>query len=408
MQLQVLIKITVLSLLLFPCFLQAKGYEKGKLYAFFGAGYGLGDNKGTLEKGLENYTAPGFVNLGSGNQIGFLSTFIAREQLAEESKLSSQTKEIGFEYAFFRYLGLGLSYSDQLITNNRFPSFPYSAAVAIGFAGEYNPAQPFYNLDLASYAYILSRKPANVFQSRTFDFGLFFHFLPDSVWDPYIKLLFGVGTERIFGGTTNRMGANLGLRYHFQQRFFVSTELEHANVFIVDYESGNSGYRHKGNYEESAIRLGVGMSFLSPSVTETESISIDSPPLKTEEKGEMAKKLPVVVERYSFLASEIFELPSSRIHLEGRAKIDSIARNLQNDYKECEVLIITYTTPYQVEAEGVFENYDLGFERTQLISILLKEKGIESKRIIESTQGSTRFAIDPNERVVFELRLRKD
>jgi hypothetical protein len=396
------------SLLLFPFLLHAKGYEKGRLYVFFGAGMGLGDNKGTLEKGLENYTAPGFVNLSSGGQIGFISTFIARDQLAEESKLSSQTKDIGFEYALFRYLGLGLSYSDQLITNNRFPSFPYSAAVAFGLGGEYNATQPFYNLDLASYAYILSRKPANVFQSRTFDFGLFFHFLPDSVWDPYIKLFYGVGTERIFGGTTNRVGANLGLRYHFNQKFFVSTELEHANVFIVNYESGNSGYRHRGNYEESALRFGVGMSFLSPSGTQAESIDSDSPQAKIEEKADLAKKTPVVVEQFSFLASEIFELPSNRIHMEGKAKIDAIARKLQKEFIECEVLIITYTTPYKVDVEGVFENYELGFERSQLISLVLKEKGIASKRIIDSTQGSTRYSVDPNERIVFELRQRKD
>lgn len=196
--------------------------------------------------------------------------------------------------------------------------------------------------------------------------------------DPYIRVGGGAGYERMYGGGTNRVFGAVGFRYHFDSHFFVNAELEHSNVYIVNYSAPSSGHRNKGNFEETFYKIGLGVSFstLGDGKPEIETKPTSVLDTAGSELPSQSKE-PVLenkLERFVFLASEIFDLPTSRIHLEGRARLDAIARSLVNEYKDYDVLVITYTSPFRDDLPGNYENYDLGFERSQAISRILRDK----------------------------------
>lgn len=392
--------------------LYAEGFDRGSL-VFYGFGsYGLGNHSGSMEKSVESTNQPNFLMLNSpfvetsyrvGNYIAYT------EFVKNRTELSSHGGELGFEYGLFRYFGIGLSYSNQTITSSYFRALEERNIILLSYLGT-NVSNQLEKLNLGDTYDLAVQKRRTVFSGNSGNLNLFFHFLPNNAIDPYIRVGGGIGYEQLYGGNLNRIFGAIGIRYHFDSMFFFSTEVEHSNVYIVKYEPPSSGHRNKGNYEETFFKLGLGVHF---SLLDNNVPSNDLESQKTTVIDSVGSEIPYQskeqvadskLERFLFLASEIFDLPSSRIHLEGRARLDAIARSLENEYKDFDVLIITYTTPFKEDLPGNYENYDLGFERSQAISRILRDKGVNSKRIIDSTQGSAMYNVDSKEKVVIELR----
>ncbi|PKA25324.1 hypothetical protein CH381_16350 [Leptospira sp. mixed culture ATI2-C-A1] len=396
---------------LFPVLsVTAEGFERGKLIFYGNGAFGIGENSGTMEKNVEKTNFPNFLALNS-PYADNLSTYINYYTLSavnqHRTELSSHFGELGFEYGLFRFFGIGLSVSDQVIRASNFRSVDERQII-------------IYALSASNYSTLLTRlnqgdiydtavqKRRDVFHSTSGDLNLFFHFQPNDPMDPYIRVGGGAGYERLFGGGTNRIFGAVGLRYHFDSHFFVNAELEHSNVYIVNYSVPSSGHRNKGNFEETYYKIGLGVSFstlgdVKPALETKPNSVIDV----VGSEIPIQSKEPIVeskLERFVFLASEIFDLPTSRIHLEGRARLDAIARSLENEYKDYDVLVITYTSPFREDVPGNYENYDLGFERSQAISRILRDKGVSPRRIIDSTQGSSLYTVESKEKVVIELR----
>ncbi|MCW7493807.1 hypothetical protein ND861_15185 [Leptospira sp. 2 VSF19] len=406
------IYIGVLLFFLVPS-LFAEGFDRGSL-VFYGFGsVGLGNHSGSLEKSVEITNQPNFLMLNSPyvDTIYRVGNYIVYSEFVKNrTELSSHGGELGFEYGLFRYFGIGLSYSNQVITSSYFRALEERNIILLSFMGT-NVNTQLEKLNLGDTYDLAVQKRRTVFSGSTGDLNFFFHFLPNDSIDPYIRVGGGVGSEQMFGGNINRVFGALGLRYHFDSLFFLSAEVEHSNVYIVKYQAPNSGHRNKGNYEESFFKLGLGVHFSllenkvpnsemeNQKTTVMESVGSEIPYQQTKEPVTETK-----LERFVFLAGEIFDLPSSRIHLEGRARLDAIARSLENEYKDFDILIITYTTPFKEDLPGNYENYELGFERSQAISRILREKGVNAKRIIDSTQGSALYNVDSKEKVVIELR----
>ncbi|EMY68155.1 OmpA family protein [Leptospira vanthielii] len=392
--------------------LYGQGFDRGSL-VFYGFGSsGLGNHSGSMEKTVETTNQPNFLMLNSPyvdtiNRAG--NYIMIAEFTKDRTELSSYGGELGFEYGIFRYFGIGLSYSNQVISASYFRALEARNIILLSFLGP-NTNSQLEKLNLGDTYDLAVQSRRTVFSANSGDLNLFFHFLPNEIIDPYIRIGGGVGFEQMFGGITNRVFGAIGLRYHFDSQFFLSTEIEHSNVYIVKYEAPNSGHRNRGNYEETFFKLGLGVNFSllgptnpipEPENKQTKVIESVGPEIPSQTKE------PVVetkLERFVFLAREIFDLPSSRIHLEGRARLDAIARSLENEYKDFDVQVITYTTPFKEEVPGNYENYDIGFERSQAISRVLREKGVNPKRITDSTQGSTMYNVDSKEKVVIELR----
>ncbi|MDF3818261.1 hypothetical protein P3G55_00030 [Leptospira sp. 96542] len=378
----------------------AQGFSKGKLYLFGNGSLGFGNNSGSLEKKLEFYNYPTNLVLNNTNPTSLFLIYHFTNRIAnDQTILSSNSKEIGVEYGLFKYFGLGLAVSDQSIVTTREKKIDpnFQTFITLNSNDQTNLTSTLFQL---SYLDFISQSRGTIFQAATLDLNLFFHPLSQNSFDPYIKIGGGAGRERQFGGSVNRLFGGIGLRYHINDRFFVYSEIEHANTYIVNYKAPTSGYRNYGNYEETSVKLGAGVSFLS---------SNNSSPNETNEttfKQIESKdfKSKVTEDKIIFLASEIFDLPSLAIHAEGKARLDAIVRKLQNEYKNHDVIIITYTTPFKMGRDGVFENYDLGFERSVTIASVIREKGISPKRILNSTYGSVFYQSDSLERVVFEFR----
>nr|WP_246843745.1 OmpA family protein [Leptospira biflexa] len=388
----------------------AQGFDRGNLI-FYGMGMGgVGNNSGSIQKGVFNYNFPGYlaVSTVSTDILSRYSSYTFYTEITEErARLSSRGGELGVEYGLFKYFGIGLSATNQVISSANFRTVdPRMATIAALSSGSVSN-----QLDLLNYGdafQLFLQRKRDFYSALTADINLFFHLIPNYAFDPYIKVGGGYGSELLYGGTTNRVFGALGLRYHFNDRFFISMEVEHANTYIVNYKPPTSGYRNRGNYEETAGKIGFGINFSlskkDPSnVVEAPQKVIDSVSSDTNSNQNSINQ-ESKLERFVFFASEIFDLPSSRIHLEGRARLDAIARSLENEYKEYDILIITYTSPYKEDLPGNFENYDLGFERAQAISRVLREKGVSPRRIIDSTQGSAMYTVESKEKVVIELR----
>ncbi|XDD43681.1 OmpA family protein [Leptospira sp. WS60.C2] len=408
------LKIVLLGVIIFlilpGSILFGQGFDRGNLIVYgMGAG-GLGNNSGSLQKQVFNNNFPGYLALNT------VSTDIASRYLSyafytgfteDRARLSSRGGEIGVEYGIFKYFGIGLSATNQVITAANFRTLD-TRLVSVAALSANSVSNQLTYLNNGDLAQLFLQKRRDVYNALSADLNLFYHMNPNSAFDPYLKIGAGYGSESLYGGTTNRVFGALGMRYHFTDRFFVSAEVEHANTYIVFYNIPSSGYRNKGNYEETAGKLGFGMSF---SLGKKENNTMEESPKKVidsvlSDSNQISNtNIPESkLERFVFFASEIFDLPSSRIHLEGRARLDAIARSLENEFKEFDILIITYTSPYKEDLPGNYENYDVGFERAQAISRVLKEKGVSPKRIIDSTQGSALYTVESKEKVVIELR----
>lgn len=407
-----LISIFIGIISFFPTsFAYGQGFDRGKFILYGTGSLGLGNNSGSIEKSVENTNFPNYLALNSPytDNLTIFSNFYALNEIVKDrTELSSRLGELGFEYGLFRYFGIGFSVSNQIIKASHFRAIDERQIIIYSLTALDNTTL-LSRLNQGDFYDFAVQKRRDVLNSTSGDLSLFFHFLPNDPFDPYIRVGGGTGFERLFGGTTNRVFGALGVRYHINDLFFINAEIEHANVYMVKYEAPNSGHRNKGNYEESFFKFGLGLSFTlhgqtnpeieSKPANVLESVGSEVPPQQIKE--------PVVetkLERFVFLASEIFDLPSSRIHLEGRARLDAISRSLENEYKDYDVQVITYTTPFKEDVPGNYDNYDLGFERSQAISRVLREKGVNSRRIIDSTQGSAMYNVDSKEKVVIELR----
>lgn len=398
-------------ILFFPFSLvYGEGFDRGNLI-FYGTGaFGIGDNSGTLEKKVEKTNFPNFLVLNSpyaDTASNFMNYYALQNVFKHQTDLSSRVGELGFEYGLFRYFGIGLSVSNQTITASNFRSVDERFVILYSLlASDY--ATLLNRLNQGEIYNIATQRRRDVFNSTSGDLSLFFHFQPNDPVDPYIRVGGGAGYERLFGGATNRVFGAVGFRYHLNERFFLNAELEHSNVYMVNYDPPNSGHKNKGNFEETFLKFGLGVSVsLSGSKPQGTENKIETVSDSVGSLIPVQPKEPVTetkLDRFVFLASEIFDLPTSHIHLEGRARLDAIARSLENEYKEFDVQVITYTTPFREDVPGNYENYDLGFERSQAISRVLREKGVNSRRIIDSTQGSAMYNVDSKEKVVIELR----
>ncbi|TGL45195.1 OmpA family protein [Leptospira perdikensis] len=398
-------------ILFFPFSLvYSEGFDRGNLIFYGNGAFGIGENSGTLEKKVEKTNFPTFQALNSpyaDAASSYVNYIFLQNAIKRHTELSSHVGELGFEYGIFRHIGIGLSVSNQTITASNFRTVDERFIILYSLlALDYGTL--LNRLNQGEIYNIATQRRRDVFNSTSGDLSLFFHFQPNDPIDPYIRIGGGAGYERLFGGATNRVFGALGFRYHLNNRFFVNAELEHSNVYMVNYDAPNSGHKNKGNFAETFLKFGMGVSFtLSGSKTkepenkmETVTDSVGSEiPIQTKDPVPETK-----LDRFVFLASEIFDLPTSHIHLEGRARLDAIARSLENEYKDFDVLVITYTTPFREDVPGNYENYDLGFERSQAISRVLREKGVNSRRIIDSTQGSAMYTVDSKEKVVIELR----
>ncbi|TGL12988.1 hypothetical protein [Leptospira meyeri] len=391
-------------LFLIPQFLFAEGFQKGNLMLFGSGSYGLGLSSGSLERFTETYNFPTylFYRDSLSPEAKTLFFYGLTEFNSDQVRLNSHLGEVGVQYALFKYVSFGLTGVYQSIEASNLrqmdPSFVLLSANQL--QRQYPSSSFNDSLSSAELLSFLIRKDQRISSITTgnLDFGI--HFLPNSVFDPYIRFGGGIGNERQSGGNVQRLFAGVGLRFHFASSYFLFLEALTTNTYIVDYKAQVNAFRNRGNFEESFVSLGFGKQFsLGTSADEPNVATV----VQTLEKTQQAES-PPRIKTFSFLASEIFEPNTTRIHVEGRAKLDALARSFAIEYPEYEILIVNFVAPFpRTEEEDPF-NEQFGINRSFAIFQVLREKNIPATRIVNATAGSTRYELDSSERVLFELR----
>ncbi|PJZ85560.1 hypothetical protein [Leptospira harrisiae] len=390
-------------LFLIPQFLSAEGFQKGNLMLFGSGSYGLGMSSGSLERYTETYNFPSYLFLRDSlsPEARNFYFYALNEFNSDQVQLNSHLGEVGIQYALFKFLSVGLTGVYQSIEASNLrqlePTFVLLAANQLQRqypSNSYNDS-----LSSAELLSFLIRKDQRISSITTgnLDFGI--HFLPNSVFDPYIRFGGGIGNERQSGGNVQRFFAGLGLRFHFAS-YFLFLEALTTNTYIVDYKAQVNTFRNRGNFEENFVSLGFGKQFSIGSSHEEPS---GSTVVQTLDKTQLAEP-PPRIKTFSLLASEIFEPKSTRIHVEGRAKLDALARSFAIEYPEYEIVIINYVAPFPGAEEDDPLQEQFGINRSFAIFQILREKNIPASRIVNATAGSTRYELDSSERVLFELR----
>ncbi|TGL23252.1 hypothetical protein EHQ47_05065 [Leptospira bourretii] len=391
-------------LFLIPQILSAEGFQKGNLMLFGSGSYGLGMSSGSLERYTETYNFPTylFYRDGVSPEARNFYFYALTEFNSDQVQLNSHLGEMGVQYALLKYLSVGLTGVYQSIEASNLrqlePTFVLLAANQL--QRQYPSSSYNDSLSSAELLSFLIRKDQRISSITTgnLDFGI--HFLPNSVFDPYIRFGGGIGNERQSGGNVQRFFAGLGLRFHFAS-YFLFLEALTTNTYIVDYKAQVNAFRNRGNFEESFVSLGFGKQFSLVSTTEEPNVA---PAVQTLEKTQQAESPPPGIKTFSFLANEIFEPKTTRVHVEGRAKLDALARSFTIEYPQYEILIINYVAPIPGTEEEDPLHEQFGINRSFAIFQILREKNIPAARIVNATAGSTRYELDSSERVLFELR----
>ncbi|MCW7504702.1 hypothetical protein [Leptospira paudalimensis] len=393
-----------LLLFLIPQFLFAEGFQKGNLMLFGSGSFGLGMSSGSLERFAETYNFPSYLYFRDGvsAEAKTVSYYILYDFNADQVRLNSNLGEVGVQYAFFKYLSIGLTGVYQSIEASNLRQIEPTFVLLNGnLLQRQNPSisynETLYSSELLSF---LIRKDQRISSITTgnLDFGI--HCFPNSVFDPYIRFGGGVGSERQSGGKVERFFAGLGLRFHFASSYFLFFEALTANTYIVDFKPQVNTFRNRGNFEENFVSLGFGKQFsIGSSNVESNVTSVEQTLDKTQ-----SIEQPPRIKSFSFLASELFEPKSTRIHIEGRAKLDALARSFAIEYPEYEIVIINFVAPFPGTEEEDPLHEQFGINRSLAIFQILREKNIPAKRIINATAGSTRYELDSSEKVIFELR----
>jgi len=106
----------------------------------------------------------------------------------------------------------------------------------------------------------------------TLDFNVGFHFLDRSAFDPYFRVMVGVGQEMEGKNPATRIGVALGLRFFFGDSFYVLLELGGSTYNVMMKNSGSDYTRYvnvlesaggmvSGNLHEASALAGAGYAF---------------------------------------------------------------------------------------------------------------------------------------------------
>ncbi|PJZ35864.1 hypothetical protein CH354_17475 [Leptospira levettii] len=384
--------------------LSAEGFQKGNLMLFGSGSYGLGMSSGSLERNAENYNFPTYLLYRDGytQEARGLIYYGLTDFNSNQVQLNSTLGEIGVQYAFLKYLSIGLSGVAQSIEASNLRRIESSIVPLLASQLQWRNNSSSFNDNLFSSELLsfLIRKDRRISSITTgnLDFGI--HFFPNSIFDPYIRFGGGIGNEGQSGGKVERFFAGLGLRFHFASSYFFFFEALTANTYIVDYKPQVNTFRNRGNFEENFVSLGFGKQFSIGSSNEESKVTSETQSLNKTQTVEA----PLRIRTFSFLASEIFEPRTTRIHVEGRAKLDALARSFAIEYPEYEIVIINFVAPFPGTEEEDPLHEQFGINRSLAIFQILREKNIPAKRIINATAGSTRYELDSSEKVIFELR----
>ncbi|XDD46016.1 outer membrane beta-barrel protein [Leptospira sp. WS39.C2] len=206
-----------------------------------------------------------------GTDLEKLVSWYAFEK-APKGKIDSQSQSLFFEYVFQSGIGLGLGLNQTNFQGNDLSKTKFDSMFELGYLSRLNPDFQGYPISqLIQYEILL---PNVTFSDHDFlhiryaNLQLAYHFLENSMFDPYIRIGAGIGKERYYKATILQSNLTIGTRIFLSERFYLVLEAVGNNYDArKEVQSPNltSFNRKKEDHiwslQEYSAKIGVGIQF---------------------------------------------------------------------------------------------------------------------------------------------------
>lgn len=184
---------------------------------------------------------------------------------APKPTISGQNSNFLFEYLIKSKFGIGFSLNNSQFqaSNLSIPKFYYIVGLNILYPtvpGLQNITRDqFTKLEIAlPYINYRNNELANI---NTFNIHFSYHFLKDSAFDPYVRLLLGLGRDSISTSRIIRSSLSLGSRYFITDQFYLVGEIMGTNYDAYSKMSSLSSKEREiliWTLQEYSAKIGFG------------------------------------------------------------------------------------------------------------------------------------------------------
>ncbi|MBM9592429.1 hypothetical protein JWG41_20045 [Leptospira sp. 201903075] len=167
-----------------------------------------------------------------GTDLEKLASLYAFEN-SPKGKINSQSKSLFFEYIFNSGFGLGFGLYGVDFQANDIANKKFDTIFELGNLSRLNPNFNGYPLTQVIHYEILS--PYQTYSDNDFlhmryaNVQLAYHFLQDSIFDPYIRVGFGLGKERFSKANILQSNVTVGTRIFLSERLYLVLEVVGTN-----------------------------------------------------------------------------------------------------------------------------------------------------------------------------------
>ncbi len=173
---------------------------------------------------------------------------LVKSSVFRESKIENLNYRLGFEYRFFRILGLGASYNQSSVTVTNVLPGDYLILYSLGLppeAPKNTPPEP------SNFTTLSSRDLRSTIITAEAEASI--HLLPGSnKFDPFLRLGIGTALRGVFG-SSQKFTYTGGFRYIYDEKFSLSLEYFKGDLY------GNLGRTDFA--VEKGWRVGFGIYF---------------------------------------------------------------------------------------------------------------------------------------------------
>ncbi|MBM9499022.1 hypothetical protein JWG44_01985 [Leptospira sp. 201903071] len=187
---------------------------------------------------------------------------------APKPKINGQNVSFLFEYLFQSKFGFGLSLnnSEYQASNLSYPKLSYS--FDLGILRSISPAIQNIPTDqlvkLESILPYITYQDNSFLRIRTFNFHFSYHFLENSVFDPYIRFSAGYGRDSIQNTKIIQSSIIIGSRFFISEKIYLLGEAV-GNNYDAYAETAGSFHnlldvkqRHIWSFQEYSAKFGIG------------------------------------------------------------------------------------------------------------------------------------------------------
>jgi flagellar motor protein MotB len=399
------------------------GFYKDNVYLQLGGGYS--QSAGGYHKsanGLNKDIDPVFLNTGD-----YLNYFYSKIDKNKPYIHNGSIKTLRMEYGLSDHFGVGFSirrttyFISNFNTTNTHQSLAYSWT-----SGRVNQGGEVSAISNSNINYLMTKENIRAIDAAIGHAVFSYHTNPNNVWDRYISLSIGGGTNYVNSVGVTSGFLTFGTRYFIYPYLFLYGELE-GGAMQIQHRSHNFFGRDLpfGTLYEASFQIGIGASgweeaeVLDPFEVKKETLpkkqedpspKDDSIVSKPKEPDSIKSLRHIVLELKKlnledvelivrenkftviFLHDLLFPISSDIIHLRGENQLRMVTR-VFNKYPEINFLIEGHTddTPFHKKTKGKFKNnFELSEARAWEVHRIMTEEKLSVKRIKCVGLGDTR------------------